>query len=103
MRDEFYNLKFNSYDEFEKDYHKFKEENYLVTHIRTSRRINKHDPVAKTFVYETIVFKCKHGLESKTRQIDGKRANQQSFFTNCKYSASLFVLLHHDLLIFHLT
>ena len=85
----FYQTKFSSYEDFDKKFTEFKEEAFLITFIRTSRKINVYDPSSKLFVYEYVLFMCKHGLKSCTNQADGSRPNQQSYFTGCKYSASL--------------
>jgi hypothetical protein len=84
----FYQKKFSRYVEFENEFEKHKDETFLVTYVRSSMKISIHDPTAAKFVYEKLLIKCKHSLKCETNQ-DGSRPNQQSFFTDCKYTATL--------------
>ena len=87
---------FNSYEEFKKQFFEWQDKYFQIITIEKSTKLNKlhSENVRNSFVYDRVIFKCKHGgdprsgkkLESSQQ---GARNSTHSGCINCPWKATL--------------
>ena len=67
----------------------YKKETFQALVVRSSKKIDEHNPAYKVFHFDKLALWCKHAVNNWSTQVDQSRPNQHSYFTDCQFKLYL--------------